>query len=182
MWMTASSMPPARSTPPSARSASGARPGYTTSQSIRSAGWSRIGASTASWSATAALMWSLCPWVSAIAVTRRPATASTIGVASCAASTTSTSRSSPMSQMLLVTSHSPPSRAKIPSVVTSSIIRAPRRCAGPRRAASWRTPPRRRRGRSSPTRSAGGRGGPGGAGRSAEGSRGSAGSRRTRRA
>jgi hypothetical protein len=45
----------------------------------------------------------------------------TIGSWSCAASNTTTSRSSPTIQMLLVTSHSPPSSAKIPSVVTSSI-------------------------------------------------------------
>jgi hypothetical protein len=91
---------------------------------MRSAGCSQIGASTASASEAAALMWSLCPWVRAMAVTRRPPTASTMGTWSWAASTTTTSRSSPTSQMLLVTSHSPPSRAKMPSVVTSSTVGA----------------------------------------------------------
>ena len=47
--------------------------------SIRSSGWSRIGASTASRSGTAALMWSLWPWVSTIARTLRPSMPSTIG-------------------------------------------------------------------------------------------------------
>ena len=48
------------------------------------------------------------------AITLRPATASTIGWASCAASTITTSLSSPTSQMLLSTSHVPPSSAKVP--------------------------------------------------------------------
>jgi hypothetical protein len=51
----------------------------------------------------------------------RPSTAVTMGRWSWAASITTTSCSSPTNQMLLVTSHSPPSMAKMPSVVTSSI-------------------------------------------------------------
>src|SRR5688500_12447654 len=57
-----------------------------------------------------------------MARTRRPATAPTIARWSCAASNTITSRSSPTSQMLFVTSHSPPSSANTPSVVTSSTV------------------------------------------------------------
>src|SRR4051794_35125366 len=86
-----------------------------------SARWNQIGAPVASRSATAAVMWSLCPWVSAIPVTRRPPTASTIGAASCGASTTSTSSSSPTSQTLLSTSKSCPSRLKTPLTTTFSI-------------------------------------------------------------
>ncbi|HEX2073775.1 MAG TPA: hypothetical protein VHF92_08330 [Geodermatophilus sp.] len=41
--------------------------------------------------APAAVMWSLCPWVRTIAVTRHPPAASTIGAASCGASITRTS-------------------------------------------------------------------------------------------
>ena len=48
-------------------------------------------------------MWSLWPWVQTMATTRRPATPSTIGRWSWAASITSTSSSSPTSQMLLST-------------------------------------------------------------------------------
>src|SRR4051795_243709 len=93
------------------------------SQSIRSAGWNQIGAPVASRSAGAAVMWSLCPWVSTIAVTRRSPMASTIGTASCGASITSTSSSSPTSQTLLSTSKSSPSRLKTP-LTTSFSIRA----------------------------------------------------------
>ena len=50
-----------------------------------------------------------------------PPDAAAMGSWSWAASKISTSRWSPTSQMLLVTSHSPPSRAKMPSVVTSSM-------------------------------------------------------------
>src|SRR4051812_3730904 len=91
------------------------------SHSIRSAGWNRIGARVASRSAGAAVMWSLWPWVSTIAVTRRPLIASTIGAASCGASTTSTSSSSPTSQTLLSTSKSCPSRLKTPLTTTLSM-------------------------------------------------------------
>src|ERR1700712_779984 len=91
------------------------------SHSIRSAGFSQIGAPVASRSATAAVMWSLCPWVSTIAVTVRPPTAATIGSASCGASMTSTWSSSPTSQTLLSTSKSCPSRLKTPLTTTLSI-------------------------------------------------------------
>src|SRR5215212_6251306 len=66
-------------------------------------------------------MWSLCPCVSTIAVTVRPPIASTIGAASCGASITSTSSSSPTSQTLLSTSKSCPSREKTPLTTTLSI-------------------------------------------------------------
>src|SRR3712207_812225 len=49
-----------------------------------------------------------------MAVTLRPPTASTIGPASCGASITSTSSSSPTSQTLFSTSKSCPSRLKTP--------------------------------------------------------------------
>ena len=75
-----------RSASPSDVAWSGDSPGQTTSHSMRSAACSQIGASTASRSGTAALMWSLWPWVSTIARTRRPPTASTIGWWSWAAS------------------------------------------------------------------------------------------------
>jgi len=65
---------------------------------------------------TAALMWSLWPWVHTTATTRRSPTASRIAVASCAASMMSTSWSSPMSHTLLSTSQVPPSRLKVPEV------------------------------------------------------------------
>src|SRR5689334_9278340 len=74
-------------------------------------------------------MWSLWPWVSTIAVTRRPPTAARIGAASCGASMTSTSSSSPTSHTLLSTSKSCPSRLKTPLTTTRSIrapIRSPR--------------------------------------------------------
>src|SRR5919205_166091 len=91
------------------------------SHSIRSAGWNQIGAPVASRSAGAAVMWSLCPWVSTMALTRRPPIASTIGAASCGASITSTSSSSPTSQTLLSTSKSCPSRLKTPLTTTLSM-------------------------------------------------------------
>jgi hypothetical protein len=78
----------------------------TMSQSMRSAGWNQIGAPVASRSAGAAVMWSLCPWVSTIAVTVRSPIASMIGAASCGASMTRTSSSSPTSQTLFSTSKS----------------------------------------------------------------------------
>src|SRR4051794_37345610 len=96
-------------------------PGWVISQSIRSAGWNQMGASTASRSVGAAVMWSLCPWVSTIAVTRRPPIASTIGAARCGASMTSTSSSSPTSQTLLSTSKSCPSRLKTPLTTAFSM-------------------------------------------------------------
>ena len=52
------------------------------------------------------------------ALTTRPPTASMIGAAECAASTITTSESSPINQMLLSTSHSPPSSANVPDVTT----------------------------------------------------------------
>ena len=146
--------------------------GHTASHSIRSSSCSRIGASTASRSGTAALMWSLWPWVSTMAATRRPFTASTIGWWSWAASNTTTSRSSPTIQMLFVTSHSPPSRAKMPSVVTSSIpIGSEHHDAAEHLAVLHllERRPRSRRGRSSPRRSRRDRAGPGGRGRSSIG-------------
>src|SRR5215218_3965798 len=91
------------------------------SQSIRSASLNQIRAPVASRSAGAAVMWSLCPWVSTIAVTRRPPIASTIGAASCGASTTSTSSSSPTSQTLFSTSKSCPSRENTPGTTTCSM-------------------------------------------------------------
>src|SRR5262245_59442356 len=106
---------------PSARSASGARSGHTTSHSMRSSGWSQIGDPTASANGTAALMWSLWPWVHTTAFTVRPPTPSTIGAWSWAASTTITSWSSPTSQMLLSTSKSSPSMENVPEVTTRSI-------------------------------------------------------------
>src|SRR5689334_19420389 len=66
-------------------------------------------------------MWSLCPWVRTIAVTRRPPIASRIGAASCGASITSTSSPSPTSQTLLSTSKSWPSRLKTPLTTTLPI-------------------------------------------------------------
>src|SRR3954453_4515851 len=91
------------------------------SHSIRSAGWNQIGAPVASRRSAAAVMWSLCPWVSTIAVTRRPPIASTIGSARCGASMTSTSSSSPTSQTLLSTSKSCPSRLKTPLTTAFSM-------------------------------------------------------------
>ena len=88
---------------------------------------------------TAALTWSLCPWVHITATTRRSPTAARIDPASCAASMTRTSSSSPTSQTLLSTSHSPPSRANVPDVTTFSTraaIRAPPPSAAPRRGAA----------------------------------------------
>src|SRR5688572_22302714 len=88
---------------------------------MRSAGLNQIGAPVALRRSTAALMWSLCPWVSTIAVTFRPSMASTIGAASCGASMTRTSSSSPTSQTLLSTSKSCPSRLKTPLTTAFSI-------------------------------------------------------------
>jgi hypothetical protein len=76
------------------------------SQSIRSASLNHSGAPVASRRAGAAVMWSLCPCVSTIAVTFRPPIAATIGAGSCGASMTSTSSSSPTSQTLFSTSKS----------------------------------------------------------------------------
>ena len=72
-------------------------------------------------SSGAPVTWSLCACVQRIATTLRPPTASMIGCAVCAASTTSTSMSSPMSQMLLSTSEQPPSRQNCPDVTTRSM-------------------------------------------------------------
>src|SRR5436305_8003929 len=91
------------------------------SHSIRSAGWNQIGAPVASRRSAAAVMWSLCPWVRTIAVTRRPPIASTIGSARCGASMTSTSSSSPTSQTLLSTSKSCRSRLTTPLTTASSM-------------------------------------------------------------
>lgn len=60
------------------------------------------GAQTASARSTAALMWSLCPWVQTTATTLQSPTASRMGLASWAASKTMTSLSSPTSQILFV--------------------------------------------------------------------------------
>ena len=187
VWITPRVWPPAASTEPGSRSRSGSSLGWTASHSMRSSGCSSTGASTASRSATAALMWSLWPWVHTMATTRRPPTAAAMGSWSWAASKISTSRWSPTSQMLLVTSHSPPSRAKMPSVVTSSMGTASvpvpptarQRSAAPRPVPSCGRPPPRPRGRSSRTRNHQGLVDPAGTGRSASGSPGSAGSRRT---
>ena len=120
-----------------------------------SSGCSRIGAPVASARSAAALMWSLWPWVHD---DRRPPCGrrppSTIGSASWAASITSTSASSPTSQMLLSTSKSSPSMENMPEVTTRSMrtasdVRARRPSAAPRRAPSCGRPPRPRRARSS---------------------------------
>jgi hypothetical protein len=76
---TFSEVPPARNTSPSCSSASGEASAYTSRQSGRSAGCKRTGALSADPSATAALMWSLCPWVQMIATVRLPPTAAAIG-------------------------------------------------------------------------------------------------------
>src|SRR4051794_29879313 len=70
-------------------------------------------------------MWSLWPCVQTTATTRRPATPSTIGAASCAASITRHSVSSPTIQMLLSTSKSSPSIENVPWVTTRSRRVAP---------------------------------------------------------
>src|SRR5689334_8330944 len=63
--------------------------------------------------------------------TRRSPTAAAIASASCAASTTITSRSSPISQTLLSTSQVPPSRLKVPEVTRREIMLASAfRCYG----------------------------------------------------
>jgi len=62
----------------------------------------------------AALTWSSWAWVHTMPSTRRSPTAVAITSASCAASTTITSRSSPTSQTLLSTAQIPPSRPKVP--------------------------------------------------------------------
>src|SRR5688500_11256049 len=113
------------------------------SQSIRSAGWNQIGASTASRKATAAVMWSLCPWVRTMPATLRPPMAATIGAASCGASMTRTSSSSPTSQTLLSTSKSCPSRLKTPLTTAWSmraLTRPPRRRSSEPRAALLYSP------------------------------------------
>src|SRR5215211_2353372 len=116
-----SSVPATRKRIPAASSRSGAVSGCVMSQSIRSAGWNHTKAPVSSRSAGAAVMWSLCPCVSTIAVTRRPPIASTIGSARWGASMTSTSSSSPTSQTLLSTSKSDPSRLKTPETTVFSI-------------------------------------------------------------
>jgi hypothetical protein len=72
---TLSVTPPADSSSPSAISASGRASGYTSRQRGRSAGCMSTGALRASPSTTAALMWSLWPWVAMIADVRLPPTA-----------------------------------------------------------------------------------------------------------
>src|SRR6188768_365873 len=64
-----------------------------------------------------------------MALTARSPIASTIGPASCAASTTSTSWSSPTSQMLFSTSKSSPSIENTPLVVTCSMRAVTSRCS-----------------------------------------------------
>ena len=111
--------PPPRTSRRSASSRSGCRSSpYSAAHSIASAGCRAISASLAAATSTAALTWSLCPWVRTIAATRRSPTAARIAPASCAASTTRTSVSSPTSQTLFSTSHSPPSSANVPAVTT----------------------------------------------------------------
>src|SRR5688500_11036280 len=110
---------------------------------MRSAGLNQIGAPVARRRSTAALMWSLCPWVSTIALTRRPPMAATIGAASCGASMTRTSSSSPTSQTLLSTSKSCPSRLKTPLTTAWSmraLTRPPRRRSSEPRAALLYSP------------------------------------------
>jgi hypothetical protein len=63
------SCPPIVMVSPGVSARSGDASGHTTSHSMRSASCSRIGASSASRSGTAALMWSLWPWVSTMART-----------------------------------------------------------------------------------------------------------------
>src|ERR1700683_5511055 len=61
-------------------------------------------------------MWSSWAWGHKMAVRRRGSTAARIAVASCGASMTMHSASSPSSQTLLSTSQVPPSREKVPDV------------------------------------------------------------------
>ena len=68
-------------------------------------------------------MWSLWPCVHTTATTCRPPTASSMALASWAASMTITSESSPTIQMLLSTSQLPPSSSKVPWVTTRSMPR-----------------------------------------------------------
>src|SRR5690348_11747175 len=95
--------------------------GWVIRHSTSSAGCSSTGASSLSPSSGATVTWSLWPCVHTTATTWRPATASMIGAASCAASNTTTLELSPTSQMLLSTSQLPPSSSNTPDVTTRSI-------------------------------------------------------------
>jgi hypothetical protein len=76
--------------------------------SMSSAGCRNTGASSALPRFGATVMWSLWPCVQTTATTLRPATASMMGCAVCAASNTATSFSSPTTHTLLSTPQLPP--------------------------------------------------------------------------
>jgi len=127
---TLSGVRPTRNTSPSCSSPSGLDSGYTSRHRGRSAACRRTGARSADASATAALMWSLWPWVPTIATVRRSPTAAAIASWSWAASTMMTSDASPTIQTLFSTSNFSPSMAKMPEVLTRSITATSSRPGG----------------------------------------------------
>src|SRR5258708_22909075 len=88
--------------PPSSMSSSGSRAGCGSGQNRRSLGCTATGASSLAATSTAAAAWLACPCVQITAITSRSPTAASTGPASRPGSTTMTSWSSPIIQVLTV--------------------------------------------------------------------------------